>query len=83
MLKGFAVVGEESGPWLGAHKELSLPCPSVHPSRGAALSAAALTEDVGVYWSMGRCWAGSRLPFARLLHPTSLGDVGLCAHGRC
>lgn len=49
MLKGFAAVGEESGPWLGAHKELSLPCPSC----GAALSAAALAEDVGVYWSMG------------------------------
>lgn len=31
MLKGFAALGEESGPWIEDHKELSLPHPSVHP----------------------------------------------------
>lgn len=54
MLKGFTAPGEESGPWLGDHKELSLPCPSVHssflPQNGASVSAAALAKEMGVFW---------------------------------
>ena len=57
MLKGFAAPGEESGPWLGNYKELSLPCPSVRlsflPQNGAATSAAALAKETGVRRSMG------------------------------